>query len=125
MLAYIIYYNYNQTIIGKYYTDEWGKVIRLSSGWHQIDNRFIYFNSDGTVKSLYGLQTISGSKYLLDENGVIQTGLQTISGKEYYFGADGKMQTGWQTVSEKKYYFGIRWHHENGLANDIREDVLF
>lgn len=111
----------------------------LLVGWQKIDNLWYYFDkttrqqdenarvennyfataTDGGIMHTYyfvkgtspakGWQTISGSRYYFDANGVMQTQRTKIGNAYYFFGPDGKMRTGFVKYCETMYYF-----HTNG-----------
>ena len=86
------------------------------TGWHQINNRWYYFDSSGAMAK----NTWVDNCYLSDD-GSMQTGWREIDGIWYYLDANGKKLTGWQQVDGKWYYFD-----ENGaMANNTWVDGYY
>ena len=77
----------------------------VTRGWQEVYGKK-YFYVDGVAWK--GFLDI-GSRYYLDENGVMQTGLKSIpenSMNFYFFDNNGVMQTGWQYIDGKWRFFG-------------------
>ena len=73
--------------------------------WVSTDKGWKYQKVDKTfVKNSW--LALSGKKYYLNANGIMQTGWLNLRGKIYYLDSNGVMVTGWKYVGDKRYYFG-------------------
>ena len=84
--------------------DEDVKLVRVKTGWKQVNGNRYYYDDLGNKATLW--KKIDGKKYYFGKNGVMRTGWKKIDGKKYYFGKNGVMRTGWKKIDGKKYYFG-------------------
>lgn len=101
--------------------DSWikGTGLLAENEWAIIDGNWYYFKHNG-YKAKDGIFEIQGSKYYLDENGIMQTGWQLIDDSWYYFDATGAMKTGWLYQNGTWYYLDqsgamkTGWLYQNG-----------
>ncbi|MGX8687351.1 MAG: InlB B-repeat-containing protein, partial [bacterium] len=84
------------------------------SGWVQEDDEKSYYYEG---EKLTGFQTIKGSTYYFDKDGIMVTGWQKIDGNTYHFRKNGTMRTGWQTLSRNKYYFDEQGRMQKGFVH--------
>ena len=75
----------------------------MRTGWQTIDGSKYYFDSEGVMKT--GFQTIDGSRYYFNSDGTMKTGWLDYYGRKYYFDKNGKTLVGWNTISGSKYFF--------------------
>ena len=77
-------------------------------GWIQnAEGNTVWQNSDGSILTQGGLQTIDGNKYFIEEgSGVAKKGIVTDNGNSYYFNEEtGIMETGFHSVNGVTSYF--------------------
>ncbi|WP_294156540.1 GH25 family lysozyme [uncultured Clostridium sp.] len=75
----------------------------MLTGWKYLtDNKWYYFNENGTMKT--GWFLYNNFKYYLKENGTMAAGWTTIEDKDYYFSKDGAMRAGWIGIGKDIYY---------------------
>lgn len=75
----------------------------MKTRWLYDSGRW-YYLSIQSGKILTGLNSIEGSQYFFDSNGVMKTGWVKEGDKWYYFDSNGEMKTGWLYDSNKWYY---------------------
>ena len=91
-------------IDGEIYNTYPGGAIK-DSGWIIYNNNWYYKQKNGEcVRN--SMLTISSSKYIFDENGVMKSGWQEIDNDWYYFGKpnDGSAKKGWLQLGNTWYY---------------------
>lgn len=85
------------------------------TGWHTIDNKRYYFQSDG-LRAQNDVVTIDGKKYLFDYDGqlvkntygIVERPSMFFSSKTtYHTDADGVIQTGRQIIDGKEYILSL------------------
>ena len=88
----------------------------LKTGWLQLDGKWYFLNwnrQNRYGEMLTGLQTIGGTPYVFDDNGVMQTGwVKAANGATYYYDpASGTLKTGWLELNGNKYF--LNWNKQN------------
>ena len=91
-----------------YYVSANSGLIR-AVGLRQINGRYFYFKSDGTLQTGWML-TADGYRYFRPTGGEgllgrMVTGLKRINGKRYHFASNGVMSTGYTQLKQGTYYF--------------------
>lgn len=74
------------------------------TGWHEIDGKTYYFDSNGWM-AINGTKQIGSDCYIFDSEGQYLTGWYKSYTRTYYLGTDGKARSGFQTIDGKRYYF--------------------
>ena len=77
----------------------------LLTGFQTLPDETVRYYDPETYQAVTGEQTIDGSSYLFDAQGVMQSGLYSTMGNTRYYGEDGKMQTGFVTLEDGTRYF--------------------
>ena len=102
------------------------------TGWHTIDNKRYYFQSDG-LRAQNDVVTIDGKKYLFDYDGqlvkntygIVERPSMFFSSKTtYHTDADGVIQTGRQIIDGKEYIFTENGVVLNGIVTFENKDYF-
>ena len=102
------------------------------TGWHTIDNKRYYFQSDG-LRAQNDVVTIDGKKYLFDYDGqlvkntygIVERPSMFFSSKTtYHTDADGVIQTGRQLIDGKEYIFSENGVVLNGIITFENKDYF-
>ena len=93
-----------QSVDGKDYYFEPKKGAMVKSNWITVDGNKYYAKADGQIAKNEIVEKWL-TKYIFNEEGVMQTGFATLDGKDYYCNEKGAMQKStWITVDGNKYY---------------------
>ena len=102
------------------------------TGWHTIDNKRYYFQSDG-LRAQNDVVTIEGKRYLFDYDGqlvkntygIVERPSMFFSSKTtYHTDADGVIQTGRQLIDGKEYIFSENGVVLNGIITFENKDYF-
>ena len=102
------------------------------TGWHTIDNKRYYFQSDG-LRAQNDVVTIDGKEYLFDYDGqlvkntygIVERPSMFFSSKTtYHTDADGVIQTGRQLIDGKEYIFSENGVVLNGIITFENKDYF-
>jgi glucan-binding YG repeat protein len=78
----------------------------LSKGWNQVNSKWYYVGSDGSLAT--GWKKLSGSWYYFGTDGAMRTGWQQVDGSWYYMKSGGAAVAGWYQLGSKWYYFDLQ-----------------
>ncbi len=93
-----------QDVDGDTYYFEPKKGAMQKSTWVTVEGKKYYAKKDGVIAKSEVVDKWT-SKYIVDEEGVLQTGFFTFEGNDYYANAKGALQKStWIKVGEDKYY---------------------
>ena len=129
---HIIFNNYRANPMYTHLFEYLGEDGAPVTGWHTIDNKRYYFQSDG-LRAQNDVVTIDGKKYLFDYDGqlvkntygIVERPSMFFSSKTtYHTDADGVIQTGKQIIDGKEYIFSENGVVLNGIITFENKDYF-
>lgn len=91
---------------------KWSDGNAYAKGWKEIEQKWYYFNEDGTMKT--GWLNLNESWYNFSDNGEMNIGWKEINNKWYYFEQSGIMGVGWIKENDNWYYTNYSGEMETG-----------
>ena len=103
--------------------DQYGAALH---GWEQNEKKQWLYRNEYGVSLTNCTETIDGTEYAFDADGVLLTGWQTVNGITRYYEPDTrKSLNGWVTLNDKTYYIDANHGLLTGLQTVEGKDCYF